>query len=111
MGVSQHGTHVTLETFAADSVLHNKFVDESAHNIEAIENLVDEKIDKLTMPTRLDYAIFKADEEMFIEENGDRAGVRSVMVLYTDGKSHPNTSMTELYGAIVSLKVGSNTLR
>ena len=104
--VSESGTHVSLETFAANSVLHNKFNEGSFHSNKAMEDLVEKSIGNLTMPTRLDYAIFKANEEMFTEGNGDRAGVRSVMVLFTDGKSHPNT--TSFMGAVDSLMVRSN---
>lgn len=59
------------------------------------------------MPTRLDKALLKADEEMFIKENGDRAGVPSVMLLYTDGKSHPETDREDLVRAVISLRVSS----
>ena len=104
--VSESGTHVSLETFAEESVLHNKFNNRSFHSNKAMEDLVEKSIGKLTMPTRLDYAIFEADEEMFTEQSGDRAGVRSVMLLFTDGKSHPNT--TNFMGAVNALKVGSN---
>ena len=103
VGVSQNGSHVSFETFAADSVLHNKFNDAHFYSSKAMEALVDEGINRLTKPTRLDYGIFKANDEMFIPESGVRAGVRSVMVLFTDGKTHPNTMDYE--GAVQSLKV------
>ena len=103
VGVSQNGSHVSFETFAADSVLHNKFNNAQFYSSKAMEALVDEGINRLTKPTRLDYAIFKANDEMFIPQSAVRAGVRSVMVLFTDGKTHPNTMDYE--GAVQSLRV------
>ena len=107
LDVSENGTHVSFETFAEESILHNKFNNASFHSAEAMEVLIEKSLDKLTMPTRLDYAIFTADEEMFIEESGDRPGVRNVMVLYTDGKSHPDTE--NFMAAVRSLKVSHSS--
>lgn len=101
--ISENGTHVSLETFAAESVLHNNFKNGSFYSVKAMEGLIDKSIGKLSQPTRLDYALFQADDEMFSHESGNRAGVRSVMVLYTDGKSHPDTK--DFMGAVANLKV------
>ena len=60
-------------------------------------DLIDNSITKLTKPTRLDLALQQADEEMFTDENGDRPGVRSVMMLFTDGRSHPKKTAVEKY--------------
>lgn len=103
--ISEEGVHISFETFAKDSKLHNKFNDESFHSNKAMMSLIQKSIKKLTMPTRLDKALFKADREMFIKENGDRAGVPSVMLLYTDGKSHPETE--DFVPAVISLRVRS----
>lgn len=103
MDISENGTHVSLETFAAESVLHNNFKNGSFYSVKAMEGLIDKSIGKLSQPTRLDYALFQADDEMFSHESGNRAGVRSVMVLYTDGKSHPDTK--DFMGAVANLKV------
>ncbi|CAH3020804.1 unnamed protein product, partial [Porites evermanni] len=102
MDISENGTHVSLETFAAESVLHNNFKNGSFYSVKAMEGLIDKSIGKLSQPTRLDYALFQADDEMFSHESGNRAGVRSVMVLYTDGKSHPDTK--DFMGAVANLK-------
>ena len=57
------------------------------------------------MPTRLDLALKTAKEQMFADENGLRLGVRKVMVLYTDGRSHPDTE--DFYMDVLSIKVRS----
>ena len=88
--ISENETHVSLETFDRVSILHNKFSDTDYHNESAIKDLFDRKVRQpLRKPTRLDLAIKTANEEMFIEANGDRPEVQSVMVLLTDGRSHP----------------------
>ena len=103
--VSEDGTRVSLETFAKDSTLHNKFSDSNYHSEEAVLKLINDGISKLTKPTRLDKAIQMADEEMFTKESGDRPGVLSVMVLLTDGKSHPNTDVARYLEDIKDIKV------
>lgn len=104
--VSEDGTHVSLETFNKHSKLHNTFSVESFHSVKAMKGLIHESIGKLVNLTRLDKALFLADQEMFTEENGDRAGVMNVMVLFTDGKSHPNLT-EDFMPAIDSLRVRS----
>jgi len=89
--VSTDGTHVSLETFEKKSTLHNKFNDDLYHSNKAIDDLITYNITKLDQPTRLDKALKMAREFMFRDESGQRAGVRSAMVLYTDGRSHRDT--------------------
>ena len=94
---------MSFETFARESKLHNKFNNETYHSKEAILDLISNSINKLTQPTRLDFALKTAKEHMFTEESGLRPGVRSAMVLYTDGKSHPDTE--DFFLDVVGLKV------
>ena len=102
--ISASETHVSLETFASDSKLHNHFNDASYQSQSAMLGLLKNSFKKLGSPTRLDKAIKLANEAMFTEENGDRDGVPSVMVIYTDGRSKPGK--TENFTAeIESLKV------
>ena len=104
-GVSEDGTHVSFETFARDSTVHNHFNDPNYYTEKAVLDLINSTISKLTKPTRLDYALQKADEEMFTAASGDRGGVSSVMVLFTDGRSHPNTQVDQYLGDVQDLKV------
>lgn len=104
--ISKDGTHVSFETFAKESTIHSKFKDAEYYSEEAVLDLIDNKIDKLTKPTRLDLALEKADEEMFTEESGERLGFRSVMLLFTDGRSHPRNTDVEKYNTdIKDIKV------
>ena len=106
--ISASETHVSLETFSFEGTLHNQFKDEAFQSQEAMFDLIDSSIDKLRSPTRLDLAIKLANESMFTEESGDRLGVRSVMVIYTDGRSKPNK--TEDFGEqLMALKVSNQT--
>jgi len=103
--VSPTGAHVSLQTFNKRSTLHNKFNDGLYHSNKAIDDLIMNSITKLDQPTRLDIAIKTAKELMFTKQSGQRPGVRSAMVLYTDGRSHPATE--DFYLEIVALKASS----
>ena len=103
--VSPDGTHVSLETFDRTSTLHNKFNDNRFHSNKAIVDLMTDNITNLRQPTRLDIALGTAKSLMFTEESGQRAGVRSAMVLFTDGKSHPDTE--DFLLDVVALKASS----
>ena len=96
-------THVSLESFAVGGTLHNRFNDPAYHSEQAVLDLIDGSLAGLSSPTRLDRALFTANQEMFIRESGHRPGVQSVMVLITDGKSHPDTD--DFSSAVNSLKV------
>ena len=102
--ISEKRTHVSLETFDKTGTLHNKFRDSNYHSEGAVFTLIEDSINKLGKPTRLDHAIQTA-EEMFTKENGDRTGVPSVMVLFTDGKSHPKTDVAKYMKDIKDIKV------
>ena len=103
--VSPSGTHVSLETFHKRSTLHNTFNNNIYHSNKAIDDLITNRLNKLNQPTRLDIAIKTAKEQMFTVQGGQRPGVRSAMVLYTDGRSHPATK--DFFLEIVALKVSS----
>ena len=95
---------MSLETFAKDSEIHNYFKDTDYYSAKEAVELIDSSIGKLTKPTRLDHAIQKA-KKMFTKESGDRAGFRSVMLLLTDGRSHPNTNVSQYTQDIKDIKV------
>ena len=96
-------THVSLETFAGDSTLHNKFNDKAYHSEQALVGLIDGKLRGLTVPTRLDKALFMEDEIMFSPANGHRVDVQSVNIIITDGKTNPASK--DFSSAVKSLKV------
>lgn len=100
--VSPDGTHVSLETFDRESTLHNKFNDDRYHSNKAIDGLITNSLNQLKQPTRLDIALATAKNLMFTEGSGRRTGVRGAMVLFTDGKSHPDTE--DFFLDIVALK-------
>ena len=103
--ISPNGTHVSIETFDRKSTLHNTFNDNRYHSNKAIDDLIVNNFNKLRQPTRLDIALGTAKNLMFTKGKGQRAGVRSAMVLFTDGKSHPDTKDVLL--DITALKASS----
>ena len=101
--ISEDETHVSLATFAKQARLQNTFNNPAYHNVDAMQDLINSSISRLSQPTRLDRAMKLAIEHMFTERNGLR-GVRNVLVLYTDGRSHPRD--TEMfYLDVVAIKV------
>ena len=105
--VSEKGTHASFETFDRESTLHNTFNNASYHSEDDILRLIDNSIDELRQPTRLDIAL-KTANEMFAPKNGPRPGVRKVMVLYTDGRSHPDTA--DFYLDVLAIKVKAQVI-
>ena len=102
--VSTGGTHISFETFARKAKLHNKFKDQAYHNQTAVLNLIEGSFTQLRQPTRLDRAFKLAKEKMFTKESGLRPGDEKVLVLYTDGRSHPS-STESFYTVVADLKV------
>jgi len=102
--ISEDETHVSFSTFAKRARLHNTFNNPAYYNVDAIQDLIDSSFSRLRRPTRLDRAVKLAKEQMFTDRNGLRGSVRNVLVLYTDGRSHPRD--TEMYYLdLVALKV------
>ena len=100
--VSRNDTRVSLLTFNKNSKLHNKFKDDRYHSNGAIDDLITNSFSELKKPTRLDKALRTARDSMFTHKSGQRPGVRSAMVLYTDGRSHPKTE--NFFPDVVALK-------
>lgn len=103
--ISESETHVSLETFHKTGTVHNKFNDPSYYSVNAVMDLIDVSINKLKSPTRLDFALEKADNTMFTEESGDRPGERNVLVLFTDGHTSDKTDFDNYAKYIKNLKV------
>ena len=105
--VAENGSHVSLETFDRETVVHSKFNDAQYHNELAVIDLIDASIGNLRSPTRLDFALQTANDTVFTNANGKRMGIPSVMLLFTDGRSHPSTE--DLMPFVRALKVSYNT--
>jgi len=103
--ISENKTHVSLETFNKEAQVHNMFNDPNYWSVDAVLDLINTSIDKLKQPTRLDYALEKANGTMFTEANGDRPGDRNVMVMFTDGRTHENTDLVKYEAYLKALKV------
>ncbi len=103
--VSTDGTHVSLQTFDKTSTLHNKFNDDRYHSNRAIDDLITNGFTELSQPTRLDLALKSAKDPMYTYESGQRTDARSAMVLYTDGRSHPDTE--DFFLEVVGLKAST----
>ena len=100
--ISQVGTHVSFQTFARESTIHTTFNDPAYHSKDSILRLISEPM-KLSKPTRLDVALKTANEQMFGPDTGPRPGVKKALVLYTDGRSHPETG--DFYLDVIAIKV------
>ena len=103
--ISEDKTHVSLETFNKRATVHNKFNDPDYWSLNAVIDLINTSIDDLKSPTRLDYALQRANDTMYTEANGDRPGQRNVLVLFTDGRTHEKTDLVRYSAYIKALKV------
>jgi len=103
--IAEDKTHVSLETFDKKALVRNKFNDPNYWSINAITDLINTSFDNLKSPTRLDYALEQANGTMFTEANGDRPGVRNVLVVFTDGRTHESTDFDKYSAYIKDLKV------
>lgn len=104
LDISENGTHVSLETFAFESKLHNTFANSSFYNKASVLDLVSSSINQLFKPTRLDLALKTAKYQMFADENGKRPGVRKALILFTDGRSHPGSVDEDFFLEVVGLQ-------
>lgn len=109
--ISPNETHVSFQTFAKETTLHTTFNNPAYHSKEAILRLISRPM-PLSKPTRLDVALKTTNEQMFGDDGGPRHGVQKALVLYTDGRSHPETE--EFYMDVIAIKVrlkGNNIQR
>ena len=101
--IGPNDTHVSLETFAGESTLQTKFNDAAYYSEQALVDLMGDKLRGFSSPTRLDKALFMADQKMFNFADGYRVGVRGVNILITEGKTNPASE--DFSSAVQSLKV------
>ena len=80
-------THFSIITFAGKANVRCKFSDKRCQTADGTYDLISEIPDKLFYGTYTDKALIAANEIVFTPENGDRADVKNVVIVITDGKT------------------------
>ena len=91
LNISRDATHLGLILFAGEAKVLFKFGDEEFHSNEASINRINRISRKRFMPTRTDRALEAANSLLFVPEAGDRPANPNVLILLTDGKTHPTS--------------------
>ena len=106
--ISKEKTNFAIVTFNRKATVRVSFKDEVSKNMSLLQQvLTDMKSDQLGKPTRTDKALITTATDVFNEKNGDRPNSPDVMVLITDGRSHPES--LPLDEAVEPLKVSRMT--
>ena len=101
--ISEDKTHVSLETFHKKATVHNRFNDPTYWSVNAVIDLINDNINNLRSPTRLDRALQAADNKMYTSAYGDRSGEVNVLVVFTDGRTQDATNFNALNSSVESL--------
>lgn len=101
LNISREGTHVGLILFANNGKVYIKFANEKYHIKDDLYEFIQDLPHNRFRPTRIDRALKAADEELFNPKGGDREGFPNVLVILTDGRTHPDSqSFAEIVPAL-----------
>ena len=92
--ISQQENRVAVMTFHETPKVWNYFDDESSYNQQQLIDLIRAIPEKLGHQTRTDRAVEKA-REVFTAAKGDRPENNNVLILFTDGKTHADSTPYE----------------
>lgn len=91
LNISRDATHLGLILFAGEAKVLFTFGDEEFHSNEACVNRINRISRRRFMPTRTDRALEAANFLLFVPEAGDRPANPNVLIILTDGKTHPTS--------------------
>ena len=113
LNISREGTHVGLILFANKGKVYIKFDNEKYYNKDDLYEFVQDLPHDRFMPTRIDRALLAANNTLFVPEGGDREGFPNVLIILTDGRTHPNSQpFVEIVPSLeVSLFYAESTIR
>ena len=91
LDISSEAIHAAIILFAKNAQVLNTFADEEYYNREALGQRIKKISNKRFMPTRTDKALLAANNTLFVPEGGDRKDIPNVLILITDGRTHPDS--------------------
>ena len=106
MDISPKTTHEAVITFANNSKVLNTFGDNQYHSNEAMHMLIEGINDNLNSPTRTDRALKAANDQLFTTEGGDRPQFPNSLVLFTDGRTHPDSTPYDQIVPLLEVGIG-----
>ena len=113
LNISREGTHVGLILFANKGKVFITFDNEKYYNKDDLYEFVQDLPHNRFMPTRIDRALLEANNTLFVPEGGDREKFPNVLIILTDGRTHPSSqSFDEIVPSLkVSLSYAESTIR
>ena len=104
LNISSEGTHIAIIIFGVQARVVVGLNEAKFHSVEVLDRFMQHEIsNRRAKRTRIDRALVEAHEKIFNENFGDRLRFPNVLVLFTDGKTHPNSA--PFPGLVSSLKV------
>ena len=91
MHIGPDATHTAIMTFSQKPKVLSTFADTQFYNNTAVHQLIDKMPITFGQRTFIDKALFTADKKLFSEVGGDRPKFPNVLILLTDGRTHPDS--------------------
>lgn len=89
--VSEQGTHFGAIVFSSTPELQFSFADKQFYKTRRLRKKI-KSFPYLAEGTRTDLALMLANMELFSEQGGDRVDKPNVLIVITDGRTHPTLS-------------------
>lgn len=103
LNISSERTHIAIIIFGKHARVVVGLNEAKFHNVEALDRFMQNGIPNgRASRTRIDKGLVEANNKVFVENFGDRPEFPNVLVLITDGKTHPDSA--PFPGIVSSLK-------
>jgi len=91
MHIGPDATHTAIITFNQKAKVLSTFADKQFYSNDAVHQLIDNLPITFGQRTFIDKALITAYKKLFSEEGGDRPEYPNVLILLTDGRTHPDS--------------------
>ena len=106
MDISPNTAHEAVIPFANNAKVLNTFGDNQYHSSEAMHMLIKGIDNNLNSPTRTDRALQAANDQLFTTDGGDRPLFPNSLVLFTDGKTNPDSTPFDQIVPLLEVGIG-----
>ena len=91
LNIGRDATHLGMMLFDSRPNVISTFSNEALFTKDAVYHFVEKIPTKRFSPTRTDKALLAANNQLFTPEGGDREKFPNVLIVLTDGKTHPTS--------------------